>query len=253
MNKLIIRADDYGMSEAVSLGILSAYKNGIITCISMIVNLPYSETAAIHINNYSNLCIGLHTNLILGRPCSDLESVSSMIDENGFFISSKIRREQIIRGEEPYVYDEVYTEFNSQVEKFYELNGRIPNYIDSHAVLSEVSKQALIAIAKKWGIKFCLVRGIKDSPWTWIDQEKTQYQFYKNGEDGYKYLKDITKIIKDNNISILVTHPGFLDLSVLKNSTLTTDRVKDHEMLTDERSKKWIVENNIQLLRICDL
>ncbi len=45
MKKLVVRADDIGYSEGVTLGIISSYKNGIVTSAGIMVNMPFSRQA----------------------------------------------------------------------------------------------------------------------------------------------------------------------------------------------------------------
>ena len=43
--KLIVNADDYGMSRGVNLGIIEAHKNGIVTSTTLMVTMPEVEQA----------------------------------------------------------------------------------------------------------------------------------------------------------------------------------------------------------------
>ena len=45
MTKLIINADDFGLSEAVNYGIISAHKTGVVTSTSTMANMPGFEHA----------------------------------------------------------------------------------------------------------------------------------------------------------------------------------------------------------------
>ena len=40
MKRCIIKADDYGFTEAISLGILKAYRDGIVRSTAVMVNMP---------------------------------------------------------------------------------------------------------------------------------------------------------------------------------------------------------------------
>ena len=40
LSKLIVNADDFGYSEAVNYGIISAHRNGIVTSTTMMANMP---------------------------------------------------------------------------------------------------------------------------------------------------------------------------------------------------------------------
>lgn len=43
--KMIIRADDFGFSEAVNYGILKAFQGGLVKNIGLMSNMPYAKQA----------------------------------------------------------------------------------------------------------------------------------------------------------------------------------------------------------------
>lgn len=64
--KLIINADDFGLSKSVSDGIINGIKGGYITSTSIMANMPYAEYAIKKAIDYDIKCIGLHVNLTVG-------------------------------------------------------------------------------------------------------------------------------------------------------------------------------------------
>ena len=46
--KLIVNADDYGMTKGVNLGIIEAHKNGIVTSTTLMVTMPEVEHGLAH-------------------------------------------------------------------------------------------------------------------------------------------------------------------------------------------------------------
>lgn len=62
---LIVNADDFGYDPAVTRGIVSAMRDGIVSSTTMMVNTPFSEEAA---KQAAGLAIGLHLNLARHRP-----------------------------------------------------------------------------------------------------------------------------------------------------------------------------------------
>ncbi|MFV0394683.1 MAG: ChbG/HpnK family deacetylase [Coprobacillaceae bacterium] len=83
MNKLIVRADDLGYTEGVTLGILAAHRDGIVTCTSLMVNMPYSKEAVRLAKQYPNLSLGLHVNVTNGKALADANKIPHLIDGNG--------------------------------------------------------------------------------------------------------------------------------------------------------------------------
>jgi predicted glycoside hydrolase/deacetylase ChbG (UPF0249 family) len=64
---LIINADDFGLTPAVSRGILHGHEAGVITSTSVMVTTPGWHDAQSRLRD-SSIDIGLHLNLGLGRP-----------------------------------------------------------------------------------------------------------------------------------------------------------------------------------------
>lgn len=56
---LIVNADDFGYSYGINKGIIEAYKDGIVTSTSVMVN-AIAAHEAVNLVNYPELSIGLH-------------------------------------------------------------------------------------------------------------------------------------------------------------------------------------------------
>ena len=109
MKKLIVRADDLGYSEAVNRGIEHAVRKGVVRSVGMMPNMPEAEPGWQMLAD-CDIAIGQHTNLCLGTPCADPESIPSLVDENGQLLSSRAFREAFARGEELATIDDMTTE-----------------------------------------------------------------------------------------------------------------------------------------------
>jgi predicted glycoside hydrolase/deacetylase ChbG (UPF0249 family) len=72
MKKLIVVADDFGLSEAYSIGAVKAYKEGIVTVLSLMSNM---ETAKFAVDLRNKECpeapLAQHTNFVQGKPVSN--------------------------------------------------------------------------------------------------------------------------------------------------------------------------------------
>lgn len=62
MPKLIIDADDFGLSKAINHGIIESYKTGITTSTLLMPNLETAEHAITLAKDHPDLFIGQHTN-----------------------------------------------------------------------------------------------------------------------------------------------------------------------------------------------
>ena len=57
--KLIINADDFGLSEGITYGIYDAVKRGVVTSTTMMVNMRASALAGEIVNRDDSLSAGL--------------------------------------------------------------------------------------------------------------------------------------------------------------------------------------------------
>jgi predicted glycoside hydrolase/deacetylase ChbG (UPF0249 family) len=83
--KLIINADDLGMSRGITDGILVAHRYGFLTSASLLVNMPASEYAVERVASAPKLGVGVHLNICQGRPISPASEVRSLVDAGGNF------------------------------------------------------------------------------------------------------------------------------------------------------------------------
>ena len=126
IKKLIINADDFGMCEGNSLGILLAHEKGLVSSTTVMMNMPYALWALDKAKAYPNLGIGVHLNLTAGKPL--LPGKKSYTDEEGNFLRPSAYEDEFPDGEP----DEVYEEWKAQIEAFIAHTGHLPTHLDSH-------------------------------------------------------------------------------------------------------------------------
>ena len=83
VRRLVINADDFGLSAGVNRGILEAHAAGVVTSASLMVNTPGFVAAATAARAAPRLGVGLHLNLTVGVPVSRLEAVPSLCGRDG--------------------------------------------------------------------------------------------------------------------------------------------------------------------------
>src|SRR5215212_9818878 len=82
--RLIVNADDYGLSPGVNAGVLAAHRRGLVTSATLMANMP--AVAAAVAATPPTLALGLHLNLTTGEPCAGAERVPSLVDGSGRFL-----------------------------------------------------------------------------------------------------------------------------------------------------------------------
>lgn len=123
---LVVNADDFGLTEGVSRGILETHRHGIVTSTTVLVNLSPQDDLDAEAAAEARLGIGLHLNLTWGTPVSPSGEVPSLIDGEGRF-----RREPQVVAEHA-ASDEVRREAEAQLDVFVRRFGRPPTHLDSH-------------------------------------------------------------------------------------------------------------------------
>lgn len=127
---LIVNADDLGLSEAITDGILEAHDCGIVTSASAVVNAPASaESITRAVAAAPRLGVGLHVNLTEGRP---LSPAPSLIGPDGQFLSAA----EWLRAPERFRPEDIERELGAQSDRFERLAGRRPDHLDSHQHLA---------------------------------------------------------------------------------------------------------------------
>ena len=123
--RLIVNADDFGLTQGVSRGILEAGRTGIVTSTTLLVNreIPPAQLEELQA---SGLGVGVHLNLTLGAPVSSPRRVSSLVDAEGRFIRDA--REAAARAST----DEARIELGNQIDVFRMIMGRFPTHLDTH-------------------------------------------------------------------------------------------------------------------------
>ncbi|MEO8334832.1 MAG: ChbG/HpnK family deacetylase [bacterium] len=75
---LIINADDLGFAPGVNRGIVDVYEAGALSSASMMVNTPaFQEAAALVRDRMPKLGVGLHFNLLTGRPLANVPTLAN--------------------------------------------------------------------------------------------------------------------------------------------------------------------------------
>ncbi len=130
MKRLIVNADDFGLSPEVNAGIMRAHRNGILRSASLMVAEPAARAAAGLARDNPDLDVGLHAVVCRGRSLLDGARLGAAIGPSGQFIDSPVAAGM------RYFFDRslraaMTDELRAQVERHLELVGYL-NHIDGH-------------------------------------------------------------------------------------------------------------------------
>lgn len=150
MTHKIINADDFGMSKTVNTAIDYAFKNNIIQRTTIMVNMPYAEEAmCMAIDGGYIDKVGLHINLIEGKPLTSKIKAYNLFGNNEFW-NSKFNLLYINKQ----VRNAIKEEVEAQIKKFFDLGGicmHIDSHYHKHTMPSIVT--CVIEPAKKYGFQ----------------------------------------------------------------------------------------------------
>jgi predicted glycoside hydrolase/deacetylase ChbG (UPF0249 family) len=124
--RLIVNADDFGLTTGVSRGILDAHRRGIVSSTTVLANLPPDPELDAEAAAAPRLGLGLHVNLTRGRPLCPGPLVPSLVGPDGLFVRDPDRLDVHARP------DEVRREVDAQLDAFARRFGRPPTHADSH-------------------------------------------------------------------------------------------------------------------------
>ena len=83
--ELIVHADDFGFSKGISDNILECVRNGSIVSSSVVPNGRAFDYAMQHFKRMKEMRLGIHLNLVEGKPLLPKSRVSLLVDGKGFF------------------------------------------------------------------------------------------------------------------------------------------------------------------------
>lgn len=140
--RLIVNADDFGLSQGVNRGIAEAFRNGIVTSASLMVRGRAAEDAARLARRLPGLGVGLHLDL------------GEWIHEGGRWVASY----EVVPLTDARA---VQAEIASQLVRFRRLIGRPPTHVDSHqhVHMFEPVRGIVERVRRRTGIP---VRGLDD-------------------------------------------------------------------------------------------
>ena len=243
--KLLVNADDFGFSKGINLGILEAFRNGVVTNTSLMVNMPGFEHAVELMKQYPELKVGLH---LVTSVCKGITRGLSVYDEDGNFYHDQGK---IASFDE----EELYIEYKAQLDKFLS-TGFTPTHIDWHWCYTPVQVRVAMRLAKENNLPVRAEN--KEIEQLFIENNIKTYK--NHNSDFYNYTKEITTTTSlfieqlqkglDQGLEemTLMCHPAYIDTTLLKLSSYNMQRAYELEVLTSNEVKDFIKNNDIELV-----
>ena len=203
--RLIVNADDFGLTRGVSAGILTAHRHGIVTSTTVLVTADV-DRGALAAARDAGLGMGLHVNLTLGRP---LTNARSLVDASGRFARDARRAAQRA------AVKDVEREVGAQIDKFLTLVRRGPTHLDTHhhVGLHEPVTGVVLAAAKRLGVPVRSQNGGARARARAAGLRTPDHFFGESGPGAYWTLATTLARLRDlpPGASEFMAHPGVFD------------------------------------------
>ena len=161
--RLILHCDDFGLHPAVNQAVMQAADRNRLTSASLLANGPAARQAVQAARRRPQLGIGVHLNIVRGRPLSPPREVPTLVDRQGRFPGSAavlMLRSAAGRLSET----EIRREYRRQIQWVLD-QGVTPTHFDgekhTHVLLPQAVR-ALGGLMEEFGIR--RVRTVIESP-----------------------------------------------------------------------------------------
>ena len=245
---LVVTADDLGLAPGVTRGILQAHREGIVRSTSLLVTFPSSEEGAELARGERDLEIGLHLDLVGGRPVTDPKRVPTLVDAQGRFLRlPELTRRLFTRQVRS---SEIATELRAQVERA--RSWGVPALAwDSHRHVHLMPPVARVvgALARELGARWVrrarapqLTASLKTAA---LHASTLIAELAYRGVPGNSWYVDLTTRrprLDATAVALLATlpgvgeigaHPGYVDDDLRRADALVGAREDDLELLID--------------------
>lgn len=243
MHRVIINADDFGISHDVNQAISTCFINGYINQTTLMVNMPSIDEAVQMAKEYGfSDKVGLHLNLVEGEPITEGIRHSILCNEQGVFDSAVLKKVQnrffLDRRSSECIREEII----AQIERFL-LLGIGKKHIDSHqhSHTSPSVLRILLPIMRQY--KFEDLRLARNIPKSSIKGSKRVVKYLTNkvissynashGRVGVKMFGSMMDVENEQNIldiTEMMIHP------IMKEQILS-------EAYSDESIEQWWIEH----------
>lgn len=261
IKRLIVNADDFGLSERTNEGILEAWANGIVTSSTLMVTMDAMEHAVSGLSG-CNLDVGLHIDLSWGKSVALSGDIPTLAGANGKFLGKKQLLKKLILNRVDS--RDVKKEISLQIKKFKE-TGLELFHLDVHQHFHgfPVVMKSIVEVAKQENIPF--VRFVNELAVNkpvnivvfllfLISKRYVDCSFHQT--DHFKGLaltdnlneQSLTKTLKkiQPGLTEMMCHPGYNDPSIEGFSRLKS-REAEIRALTSRSVKDTIASNDIEL------
>jgi hopanoid biosynthesis associated protein HpnK len=287
VRRLIVNADDFGLTRGVNRAIVEASSDGIVTSSTLMANGQAFEDAIAHAKSASRLSVGCHVVLVDGAPVLGGRQASTLSDKkakNGrFYDRLGAFALRAVSGRVDA--DEIEAEVTAQIRKL-QSTGLVVSHLDTHKhthILPQVLRPLLRAartcgvpaVRNPFGpVRFSILAKYP-SLWKRYSQLTVLNRLAGRFRDS---VADAGMLTTDGTVGIVSTgamddylfasiveslpegtwefvcHPGYNDNELDSIQTrLRESRVLELQLLTSPKTRELLAQSGVQLISYRDL
>ena len=235
MNKVIINADDFGLSPGVNQGILYCFKHHLISSTTIMCNMEYFEDA-LEIYRHNSINVGVHLTLTAGKALLKHQYIT---DKQGYFIKQGQYKSLDMNQE---VVEEIKAEWNAQIQKALDAGIKV-THLDTHHhmyMAYPALHEVIYELARKYHLP---IRNdhvsLPDKPDDILDSDHFIRNFDAHAKD---LIEGKDHIELEEGITEIMVHPAFVDYYLMTHSSMNIVRASSLEAL------KTIDQSQIELI-----
>ena len=288
MRRLIINADDFGLTAGVNRAIVECHRAGSVASATLMANSAEFARAVDLARAHPKLGVGCHVTLVDGEPLSPAAQVGSLLlpGTQSFRLSAADFARAAVRKQ--IAPQDIATEAAAQIRKLQDAGVKV-THIDTHkhTHIFPVALQALLAVAKDLGISairnpfaplhVITKKTIAKQPALWL--RYIQVKMLSRYAPGFRRaVKDAGLRTTDGAFGVIATgildeklfhaildsipdgtwelvcHPGYNDESLQGVRTrLRESRVVERNVLTQPNLRDEFRQRGIELISFADL
>jgi predicted glycoside hydrolase/deacetylase ChbG (UPF0249 family) len=265
--RLIINADDFGISRGVNIGIMEAAEAGTVTSASVMVNLPDFDDAVERSASCPELSLGLHLNLTVGSPLTNARSLTRRDTGEFYSLRSLLARASLGLIEPA----DVTAECLAQIDRMLDA-GVVPTHLDSHRhvhahpafsrpVINAATARGIFQVrvpceplrmnagdwgagVKKLGLRIAAAL-TKRGP----DRDHDHHFAGVSLQGGKVFASRLVDLISSlpSGTTELMTHPGYADASLAAHDSYTLERVTELRVLCSREFRDLLDRSGVTL------
>lgn len=286
MKRLIINADDFGLTAGVNRAIREAHMDGILTSATLMANGVAFTNAVSLARSLPQLSIGCHVVLVDGSPVLAADQIPSLVDgQQRSSFRQNLSKFAVLSISNRLNGDEIEAEVTAQIRKL-QSAGIAVTHVDTHKhtqifpnVLRPLlrSAKACGVIAVRNAFEPVRISLLAERPSLW--RRISQVKFLRSlSRTFHKTVREAGMFSPDGTLSIaatgvldrklfrllleslpegtweFVSHPGYHDADLQTVRTrLKESRAQELELLTSPEAREIVSKNGIELISYREL